>query len=74
MLDVVGVQTPGGATTGNHTAAVTVLERAAQPAADRSSRTSRPDDLAVALEPDFAGGITEQIAALVVGQQRAQMQ
>ncbi len=32
------------------------------------------DRLAVALEPDFAGGIAGQITAVGVGQQRTQMQ
>ena len=72
--DVVGVQSAGGATAGNHAAAVPVLQGPPQPSVDRSGRPPGADDLAVAFEPDFAGGVTGQELPLVVGQQRAQMQ
>ena len=64
--EVVGVQTAGGPAAGNHAAAVTVLQRAAQPAADRAGRPPGTDHPAVALEPDLAGGLAEQVAAFVV--------
>ena len=72
--DVVGVQTAGGATTGNRAGAVAVLQRAAQPAADQPGRPAGADDLAVTFEPDFAGGITGQVSAFGLGEQRTQMQ
>ena len=72
--DVVGVQTAGCPAAGNHAGAVAVLERAAQPAADLSGLPPRADDLAVTFEPDLAGGVTGQVAAFVVREQRAQVQ
>ena len=47
---------------------VSVLEGTAKPPVDQPARPSGTDDLAVTLEPDFAGGITGQILALGVGQ------
>jgi hypothetical protein len=47
-----------------------VLQRAAQPAVDGAGGSAGADRLAVAFEPDFAGGITGQILAVGVGQQR----
>ena len=72
--DVVGVQTAGGAAAGHRAGAVAVLEGAAQPAVDQPGGAAGADDLAVALEPDFAGGVTGQVSAFGVGEQRAQMQ
>ncbi len=72
--DVVGVQSAGGPTAGHRAAAVAVLQRPAQPAADRAGHPARPDRLTVAFEPHLAAGITAQILALGVGQQRTQVQ
>ena len=72
--DVVGVQTAGGPAPGHRAGGVAVLEGAAQPAVDQPGGPSGADGLAVALEPHFAGGITGQVAAFGVGEQRAQMQ
>ncbi len=72
--DVVGVQSAGGATAGDHAAAVPVLERTTQPSVDRSVGPSGSDDLAVTFEPHFAGGVAGQEPPLFIGQQRAQMQ
>ena len=72
--DVVGVQTAGGSTTGNRAGAVAVLERTAQPAVDQAGRPPGADDLAVTFEPDFTGGITGQVSAFGLGEQRTQMQ
>ena len=66
--DVVGVQSAGGATAGNHAAAVPVLQGTPQPPADRSGSPTGTDDLTVAFEPDFACAVAEQIPALVVGE------
>lgn len=68
------MQAPGGPTAGNHAAAVTVLEGTAKPAADSTGGAGGADDLAVALEPHLKGGITQQISAFVLRQQRAQVQ
>ena len=51
-----------------------VLEGAAKPPIDHAAGSAGADDLAVALEPDFTGGVTGQVSALGVGQQRTQMQ
>ncbi|OCB29628.1 hypothetical protein A5675_05330 [Mycobacterium malmoense] len=51
-----------------------MLERAAQPPVDRPRRPPGTDDLAVALEPRLTRGITGQVAAFGVGEQRTQMQ
>jgi hypothetical protein len=67
VLDVVGVQTAGGPASGHPAAAVAVLESTAQPSVDGAGRASRPDHLPVAFEPDLAGGITGQVAAVVIG-------
>ncbi len=72
--DVVGVQTAGGPAAGDRAAAVAVLQGAAQPPADRAGGPPGADDLAVAFEPDLAGGITGQVLAFGVGEQRTQMQ
>ena len=70
VADVVGVQPAGGAAAGDHTAAVAVFEGATQPATHGAGGPTAADDLAVAFEPDLAG----QVAALVVGEQRSQVQ
>jgi hypothetical protein len=72
--DVVCVQTAGGPTAGNRARGVAVLERAAKPPADQAGRSAGADDLPVTFEPDFTGGITDQVSAFAVGEQRAQMQ
>ena len=72
--DVVCVQTAGGTTAGNRARAVAVLERAAKPPVDQAGRSAGADDLAVTFEPDFTGGITGQVSAFGVGEQRTQMQ
>ena len=72
--DVVGVQTAGGAAARNGAAAVAVLQCAAKPAADQPGRPPGADDLAVAFEPDFAGGVTGQVSAVGRREQRTQMQ
>ncbi len=41
---------------------------------DRSGGPPRPDDAAVAVKPGFAHGVAAQVAALVVGEQRTQVQ
>ena len=64
--EVVSVQTAGGPAAGNRAAAITMLQRAAQPAADRAGRPPGTDDPTVALEPDLAGGLAEQVTAFVV--------
>jgi hypothetical protein len=53
---------------------VAVLESAAQPAADLPGLPSGADHLPVAFEPNLAGGTTGQVAAVVPGEQRTQMQ
>ena len=72
--DVVCVQTAGGTTAGNRAHGVAVLERAAKPPVDHAGRSAGADDLAVTFEPDFTRGITGQVSALGVGEQRTQMQ
>src|SRR6476620_2015146 len=74
VADVVGVQPAGGAAARDHTAAVAVFEGAAQPATHGAGGPTAADDLAVAFEPDLAGGVAGQVAALVVGEQRSQVQ
>jgi hypothetical protein len=51
-----------------------VLQRAAKPPVDLAGRSAGADDLAVTLEPDFTGGITAQVSAFGVREQRTQMQ
>ena len=51
-----------------------MLERAAKPPVDRTGRPPGTNDLAVAFEPDLTGGITGQVAAVGVAEQRTQMQ
>ncbi|VAZ59043.1 hypothetical protein LAUMK7_01462 [Mycobacterium kansasii] len=67
MAKVVCVQATGGAATGYCAGLVAVLESAAQPAVDHAGRPPGADELAVAFEPDFGGGITAEVAALGVG-------
>ena len=74
VADVVGMQTAGGPAPGHHTAAVAVLEGAAQPAVDHPRRAAGTDDFTAAFEPDLASGIAGQVLAFGVGEQRAQMQ
>ena len=69
-----GVQTTGGATARNRAHAVAMLQRAAKPPVDQPGRPAGTNGLAVTFEPDFAGGITGQVAAFGVGEQRTQMQ
>ena len=69
-----GVQTAGGSTSGHRAGGVAVLKGTAQPAADQPRRPPRADRLPVAFEPHLTGGITGQVAAIGVGQQRPQMQ
>ena len=72
--DVVGVQAAGRSTTGNRAAAVSVFQGPAKPAADQARGTAGADDLAVAFEPDLAGGIAGQVASLGLAEQWSQMQ
>ena len=72
--DVVCVETAGGSTAGNRAGGVAVLECTAQPAVDQAGRPPGADGLPVAFEPDFTGGITGQVSAFGVGEQRTQMQ
>ncbi len=74
MLNVVGVQTAGGAAAGHRAAAAAMLQRAAKPPADQPGRPPGPNDLTGAFEPHFSRGITGQVAALGVAEQRTQMQ
>ena len=60
---VVCVQTAGGPTAGNRARGVAVLERAAKPPVDQAGRSAGADDLPVTFEPDFTGGITDQVSA-----------
>ena len=72
--DVVCVQAAGGTTAGNRAGGLAVLERAAKPPVDLAGRSAGSDDLAVTFEPDFTGGITGQVSAFGIGEQRTQMQ
>src|SRR5215204_325561 len=72
--DVVGVQTPGGTTTGNRARGMAMLQRSAKPPVDQAGGSAGADDLAVAFEPHLTGGITGQISAVGVREQRTQMQ
>ena len=72
--DVMGVQTAGGPATRHRARGVAVLQRTAQPAADQPRRPPRPDRLPVAFEPHLTGGITGQVLAISIGEQRTQMQ
>lgn len=74
MSDVVGVQTPGGPTTGNHTRAVAMLKRTTQPTIDLTSRSTAANDLPVTFKLGLKGGITEQISAFGLAEQRTQVQ
>jgi len=71
---VLGMQTPGGPTPRNHACLVAMFQCPAQPAADRSSGPPGPDHSAVAFEPHLAGRIAQQESAIVLGEQRPQMQ
>ncbi len=72
--DVVGVQTPGGATPGHRAGRMAILQGTAQPAADQPGRPPRPDGLPGAFQPRLTRGITSQVAPISVRQQRPQMQ
>ena len=74
MPNVVCVQSAGGATAWNRAGPVTVLECAAKPSADRAGRSAGTDDLTVTFEPDFTRGITGEVLAVGVGEQRTEMQ
>ena len=74
MHDVVGVQSAGGSATGHRAAAVAVLQGAAEAGVDGAGGPTGSDDAAVAFEPHFAGRIAEQIPAVLVGEQWAQVQ
>ncbi|BBZ42539.1 hypothetical protein MCNS_56020 [Mycobacterium conspicuum] len=74
VLDVVRMQAAGGAATGDRAGGVAVFEGAAQPAVDHPGGAPGADDVAVAFEPDLAGGIAGQFLAFGVRQQRPQMQ
>ena len=71
---VVGVQTTGGTTARNRAHAVAVLQGATKPPVDQPCHTAGTNDLAVTFEPDFTRGITRQVSAFGIGQQRTQMQ
>ncbi len=68
------MQTPGGPTTGNHTRAVAMLKRTTQPTIDLTSRSTAANDLPVTFKPGLKGGITEQISAFGLAEQRTQVQ
>src|SRR6185312_9077298 len=72
--NMVGMQTAGSPTTGHRTGCVAVLERTTKPAADQPGRSAGADGLTVTFEPHFTGGVTAQVAAIGVRQQRTQMQ
>jgi hypothetical protein len=74
VADVVCVKIAGGAATGNRARMVAVLEGAAKPAVDLAGGSARADDVAVAFEPGFEGGITYQVSAFGFREQRAQVQ
>jgi hypothetical protein len=69
-----GVQIAGGATARHRAHAVAVLQGAAQPPIDHPGGTPGADGLTGAFEPHLAGGITGQILAFGLGEQRTQMQ
>ena len=69
-----GVQTTGGATARNRAHALAMLERSAKPPVDQAGGPAGTNDLAVTFEPDFTRGITGQVSAFGVGEQRTQMQ
>lgn len=71
--DVVGVQTTGSAAAGNHTAAIAALKCTAKSAVDQAGRPPGTDGLPVAFEPPFTGGVTQQVSAFRLGEQRTQM-
>ena len=74
MPDVVCVQTPGSPTTGHRTSAVAVLERTAKPTIDQTRRPTSADNLSVTFKPHLTGGITAQVSAICLREQRTQMQ
>ena len=51
-----------------------MLKRTAQPTVDQPRRPARTDDLPVTFKPHFTGGITGQVSAFGLGEQRTQMQ
>ena len=51
-----------------------MLKGTAQPTIDQAGRPPGADGLPVAFEPGFTGGITGQVSAFGVGEQRTQMQ
>jgi hypothetical protein len=53
---------------------VAELKSTAQPAVDQAGRPPGADGLPVSFEPGFAGGVTGQVLAFGVGEQRTQMQ
>ncbi|OBJ07032.1 hypothetical protein A5623_05210 [Mycobacterium colombiense] len=69
-----GQQTTGGTTAGHRAGAVAMLQRAPKPPADQPRRPPGTDDLAMAFKPHFTGGITGQVTAFGIGQQRTHMQ
>ena len=68
------MQAAGGPTAGDRATLVAVFQRAAQPPADRAGRPPGAMGLAVTFEPHLTRGITGQVLAVGVGQQRTQMQ
>ena len=74
VLDVVCVQTAGGPATGNRAGGMAVFQGAAKPSVDQPGGPPGTDDLTVAFEPRFTGGITGQVPTFRLRQQRAQMQ
>ena len=74
MQDVVCMQTAGRSATRNRARGMAMLKRTAKPAVDQTGRPPGADDLAVTFEPHFARGITGQVSAFRLGEQRTQMQ
>src|ERR1700752_5157537 len=74
LPDMGCVQTAGGTTPRNRTRGMAVPQRAAKPPVDLACRSAGADALAVTFEPDFTGGITGQVLAFGLGEQRTQMQ
>src|SRR6185312_6599176 len=72
--DVMCVQTSGSSTTGHRAGRVAVLQSTTKPAADQPGRSAGANDLTVTLKPHFTGGITQQVPAVRLRQQRTQMQ
>ena len=72
--DVMRMQSASGAAAGYRAGGVAVLEGTAQPAVDCAGGSAGADELPVAFEPHLAGGITGQVLAVGIGEQRSQMQ